>query len=186
MRRQPEDDSMAEISDKAVIAATGKPLSEWIVVLDALGAAQIPHKAIATLLHRDHNVDRWWSQMLTVEYERAIGRREVGQRCDGAYSASASKTIAGTMDDALAAWQRLVAGKTEFDGVRTTGEPRISHTEKWRYWRTDLADGSRLAIDISSKPGGKAVLAINHEKIADAEAAAGWKTFWREFVKPLG
>jgi len=186
VRRQPEDDSMAEISDKAVIAATGKPLSEWIVVLDALGAAQIPHKEIATLLHRDHNVDGWWSQMLTVEYERSIGRREVGQRCDGAYSASASKTIAGTMDDALAAWGQLVAQRTEFDGVEITGEPRISRTEKWRYWRADLADSSKLAIDISSKPGGKAVLAINHEKIADAEAAAGWKTFWREFVKPLG
>lgn len=186
MRRQQEDDSMAEISDKAVMAATGKPLSEWIVVLEALGAAQIPHKAIATLLHRDHNIDGWWSQMLTVEYERSIGRREVGQRCDGAYAASASKTIAGTMDDALAAWGQLVAKRTEFAGVEITGEPRISRTEKWRYWRADLADSSKLAIDIYDKPGGKAVLAINHEKIADAEAAAGWKTFWREFVKPLG
>lgn len=178
--------AQAQYSDEAIAAATGRTWPEWRKLLDGLGAAELTHKDIAARLHRDHGVPGWWSQMLTVEYERAIGRRVVGQTCAGDFSASASRTLPGDKDAALNAWRNVVAGTKAFDGVAIAGAPRESSTEKWRYWRADMADGSKLGIVISDKPGGKALLAVNHDKLADADAVARWKGFWGPFVKGIG
>ncbi len=174
-------------SDEAVRAATGRGWQEWHAVLDALGAAQLPHRDIAARLATDHGVADWWAQTITVEYERSVGRRDMGQRCDGAFTAGATKTLPQSIDDALAAWERLVAGRTEFDGVAITGAPRITRTDRWRYWRVNLADGSRLAIVIGAKPGAtpKAGLAVNHEGVPSKAAAERWKAYWKDFLRPL-
>jgi hypothetical protein len=61
-------------------------------------------------------------------------------------------------------------------------------TRRWRYWRADLADGSRLAIVIGGKSGAtpKAGVAVNHEGIATKDAAERWKAFWKAFLPRLG
>ena len=66
------------MDDARVIEATGRPMADWISLLDARDGRALPHKDIARLLHDEFGVPGWWSQMVTVEYERAIGRREVG------------------------------------------------------------------------------------------------------------
>ena len=170
---------MAGMSDEAVKAATGRDWAEWRSWLDASGAADKPHKQIASELHAA-GVPGWWAQMVTVGYERLIGRRAVGQRCDGAYSASASRTIAGDLDSGLARWLALVGDRAEFDGVAAESEPRTSATESWRYWKVDLEDGSRATLAISAKPGGKIALAMSHDRIGDEAAAGRWKLWWKE------
>ena len=39
-------------------------------------------------------MDAWWSQHVTVAYEQARGIREPGQRQDGSFEASVSRTVA--------------------------------------------------------------------------------------------
>ena len=174
-------------SDAAVRSATGRGWGDWRAVLQRMGAADLPHREIAVRLRAEHDVPEWWAQAITVDYERSIGRRELGQGCDGDYAAGATKTIRGSLDDALAAWCALVAGRTEFDGVALGGAPRVTRTATWRYWRVALADGSRLAIAIGAKPGTtpKSGVAVNHDGIGTAAAAARWKTFWKEFLQRL-
>ena len=174
-------------SDDAVRSATGRGWGDWRAVLRAMGAADLPHKEIAARLVAEHRVSEWWAQTITVDYERSIGRRDVGQRCDGDYAAGATKTVRGSLDDALAGWAALVAGATGFDGVAFDGEPRVTRTETWRYWRVALADGSRLAIAIGAKPGAtpKCGVAVNHDGIATPAAAARWKAYWKEFLQRL-
>lgn len=169
---------MSGMSDEAVMAATGKDWSQWRIFLDAAGAAEKSHKDIALDLHAA-GVPGWWAQMVTVGYERMIGRRAVGQRCDGAFSASASRTIAGNKDAALARWVEAVGERAEYDGVLAEGEPRVSATDNWRYWKVDLEDGSRVSVTIYDKDAGKACVGVGHEKIGNAEAAARWKLFWK-------
>lgn len=179
--------STSNPSDEAVRAATGRGWNDWHAVLERMGAADLAHKEIAARLAAEHGVPSWWAQTITVEYERAAGRREVGQRCDGDFTAGATKTVPGTLDDALAAWERLAGTRSEFDGVAIVGVPRTSSTEKWRYWRVALADGSRIAIVIGARPGAlpKAAVAVNHEGIASKDAADRWKKFWKEFLQRL-
>ena len=121
----------------------------------------------------------WWSQMVAVGYERLAGKRALGQRCDGAFAASASRTVSGNKDEALTKWLAVVDGMSEFDGVLAESEPRQSRSEKWRYWRIDLEDGSKVTVAISDKAGGKAVVTVEHERLAGKDAAERAKTYWK-------
>ena len=69
------DDVYAGISSEAVHAKTGKTWPEWFAVLDKAGASGWPHKDIATHLHDKCGCPDWWSQMVTVGYEQARGRK---------------------------------------------------------------------------------------------------------------
>jgi hypothetical protein len=172
------------MSDASVLEATGHDWAHWLAVLDERGARGMGHAAIARLLHAE-GVGRWWSQMVTVGYERMIGRRAVGQTCTGSFSANASRTILGTMDSAREAWAALNAERAEYAGAVATGEPRCTDSANWRYWRVDLDDGSKVAVMFSEKPGGKAAVAVNHDKLGSAEAVAAAKAFWKPLLAEL-
>ena len=167
-------------SDTAVKEATGRPWADWFALLDTAGARDWTHKQIVEWLLSSGNLTRsWWGQMVTVEYERHIGRRATGQRCTGDWTANVSRTLPVDLDTALARWQKAVAGQTEFNGMPIDGEPRISATEKWRYWRASFADGSTVSANIGAKGEGRTAIAIDHGKIGDEESAAAWKAFWK-------
>jgi len=176
------------MSDDAVAQATGRDWAAWKAHLDAAGAAEMDHAAIARSL-KDLGVRPWWRQMVTVGYERMIGRRELGQTCAGTYAASASKTFAGDKDAALAAWQELVSERMQFAGATAAAEPRITRSEKWRYWRVDLDNGTRVTIGFSDKAGGRAgsraSIGVQHEKLADADAVGAAKAFWKDLLAQL-
>jgi hypothetical protein len=172
--------------------ATGRGLPGWYAVLDERGARDLPHKDIARLLSDEFGLSGWWSQSVTVEYEKHIGRRVTGQRQDGRYEGTATKTLSGDMDAVLDRWVAHLpsdAAAVTFDGIELAGEPSVSRTEKWRYWRASLADGSRVTVTISDKPGGTgasggplSTLTVTSSKLASLEEAARWKTFWRAYL----
>ena len=177
--------STPTISNESLQKATGKTWEEWFSVLEEEGAQALSHKETANMLVEEHGVDGWWAQGITVEFERAIGRREVGQTSTGDYQTAASKTIPGTLDEALESWEKLVGEARDFNSVAFADEPSSSHTDKWRYWRVSLADGSKVTVVIGDKGADKALLAINHEKLSDKEAVDRWKSFWKDFLQGL-
>ena len=101
--RLPALTDLMPASDAAVRRATGKGWTEWLAVLDTLGARELPHKAIAKLLAVKLGVPAWWSQMVAVGYERALGRRAVNEKSDG-FAANVSKTLYTAAEKAFDAW----------------------------------------------------------------------------------
>jgi hypothetical protein len=70
--------------------------------------------------------------------------------------------------------------------VLFAAEPAVSRTEKWRYWRVLLADGSRVTASFSAKAGGEScVLGIEHDKLAGRPEAERWKSFWKAYLSGL-
>ena len=172
--------------DAAVINATGKALDAWFAILEERGARSLPHAEIARLLHDDYGVRGWWSQNVTVAYEQSIGRREPGQRADGGYTTSASRTLTGTLDEVLDRWLARLTGADGLDDVPFAAVPVVSGTEKWRYWRVQLADGSKVAANISAKAQrASCTLAIEHDKLAGKPEAEHWKSFWKAYLAGL-
>jgi hypothetical protein len=173
----------SKISDEAVKQATGRDWNEWYTLLDAAGSREKPHKEIAQWLYDSGHITRdWWGQMVTVGYEQHIGRREAGQNCAGDYRINSTKTVNATLDGALQLWQEGVKGLANFNGVPFAGEPRVSSSEKWRYWRVDLADNSAINVVIGAKGEGKASIALEHRKLANQEISEGWRAYWKEFL----
>ena len=177
------------MDDAAMVKATGKALGEWCAILDERGAPSLTHREIARLLHEDYGVPSWWSQMVTVEYERRTGRRETGQLANGEFRTTVSKTLTGTMDGALDRWlAALPAGDhPSFDGVPFAAEPSVSRREKRYSWRVLLADGAKVTVFISAKPGGAeaTLLAVETGKLGGKADIERWKVYWKAYVAQI-
>jgi uncharacterized protein YndB with AHSA1/START domain len=91
-------------SQEAVTKATGRGWQEWFGLLDAWGAVTRSHTEIACWLVAEHEVPGWWSQAITVSYERARGLRAPGQGAEG-WRVSASKTIAAPVQRLFEAFE---------------------------------------------------------------------------------
>ena len=85
------------VSEKAVIARTGRGFEHWFAVLDAFGAGAKGHTAAARHLRDDLGVPGWHSQGITVAYERTRGLRAVNQTATG-FQVSVSKMVPADMD----------------------------------------------------------------------------------------
>ncbi len=172
------------IRPEAIERGTGRPWAEWLDFLERVGAKDLPHKEIAERVVGD-GATPWWAQTVTVAYEQHLGRREPGQDCDGAYSVSVSKTLTGSMDEALARWRALMAGRGELSDVPVSRGPDVSRSDKWRYWRCGLADGSRVNVSIYQKSPEKAGLGIEHERLESADTIEHWRAYWKSMLKEL-
>ncbi|MBW6463554.1 MAG: hypothetical protein SCJ94_10655 [Bacillota bacterium] len=173
------------ISVQAVCESTGRSWDEWFTVLNKEKAEELSHNDIFQLLNDVYNVPGWWAQSITVEYERHIGRRKVGQISDGYFHVSKSKTLNGDIDRVFTAWQNYVHDNQEFNGIAFSSEPRESITGKWRYWRVNLSDGSRVVVSVGIKTDTKSTLTITSEKLAEEEAIERWKGYWKEYLHGL-
>lgn len=176
------NNNMSElISDKTIEKATGASWQTWFDRLEKMGARDLSHKEIAAMLVTDYEVAGWWAQSLTVRYEQLIGRRKVGQNNKGEFSVSASKTVAGTMNEAFHWWLTIVQARTEFNGIEIISSS-TTETEKWRNYRAALKDGSRVVVGIYAKTPAKAGLGLQHEKLSSAEAAEAWRSYWKTLL----
>ncbi|GAA1135518.1 hypothetical protein [Nesterenkonia lutea] len=176
-------------STAAIERATRRSWAQWVQILDDAGARALPHREIVGIvydqMHSGIDNPGWWAQSVAVAYEQHRGLRRPGESRTGEFQASLSKICPGDMDAVLDAWVQLVAGRDAFGGVPVQGEPVTSSTPRWRYWRAALADGSRVAVTISEKPGGRSSVAVGHTKLGSPEEVDRWKMVWREMLSAL-
>src|SRR5688500_10186870 len=90
-------------SDEVMLARTGRAWPEWVAALDGMGAVEMEHRDIARWVHEETGLD-WWSQTITVGYERIRGLRDVGQRRGGTYEANKSRTYHVPVTELFAAF----------------------------------------------------------------------------------
>jgi hypothetical protein len=163
----------------SVETGTGKAWRDWLVFLEKIGTRDLPHKEIARRVRVECGVSGWWAQSIAVAYEQHVGRRVPGQQCDGGFQVSVNKTFLGSMDSVLARWQAAMEGRKALAGIAITGGPVVSLTDKWRYWRCSLADGSRVSVGIGNKDSGKAVLGVGNEGLVSSRDVERWRAFWK-------
>lgn len=168
----------AGISSEAVEAKTGRGWDEWLALLDRIGAREMPHKDIATMLHEKYGVPGWWCQMVTVGYEQARGLRSEHEKADG-FSASVSRTLAAPLARVFELWsdetrraQWLGAAPMEVRKETLNRSMRIS-------WRE--ADGTQTRVDVNfyEKGESKCQVALEHDKLPGSAAVDGKKEFWK-------
>ena len=176
------DTSADRISEEKLVAATGKTWDEWFAILDRWGGTKHTHIEIARHLADDLGAPMWWTQSITVEYERARGMRVKYQRPDGVFAVSTSKTVGAPIaqlyeavvdDDRRSAW--LTDGKMMY---RTGTELRSGHFD----W-----DGgpTRVHVWFVEKDGGKTTVAVEHERLDGPYEAELAKTAWAGRLKAL-
>ncbi len=95
---------LAGTSDATIKQKTGCTWERWVKALDHHGAAKLSHRDIARLVNTTYKIDGWWSQTVTVGYERIKGLRVKGQRRDGSYEVNKSRTFGVPVAALYDAW----------------------------------------------------------------------------------
>lgn len=173
---------------EAITKATGKPWGQWLEQLESAGAEDLSHKPLASMIYQlmpaDLENPGWWAQSVAIAYEQHIGRRVPGQASDGSFKGSVSTTLSMDLEGALQSWVSAVTAISEFNGARLTAQPAVSGSEKWRYWKAQFSDGSRVSVNITMK-GNKASVSADHAKLANPQQLEGWKSFWRQILATI-
>ncbi|KAA1420379.1 hypothetical protein FE697_015535 [Mumia zhuanghuii] len=169
-------------SEESLVAATGESYDMWFARLDELGAAAgtdgptWSHTRIAACLV-DLGVDGWWAQHLAVAYEQARGLRSPGQRADGTFSASVSRTLDLEVPAAVA---RVVPAVAD---ALALAPPELNPAAKNPSGRFRLDDGTIIVIGFSPRGEGRSVVSLEHARLgADADLDAV-KARLRELLK---
>lgn len=174
-----EPDLSGLASDEAVARATGRPWAEWFAVLDAWGAGERPHREIAAHLRAEHGVPGWWAQTVTVGYERARGLRAKHEG-PGGFSVGASKTIGVPVERVFAAFAEDERRERLFPGLttRTTLPHRTARFDR-------PSDGTRVVVGFEARGPARSRVAVQVERLPDADAAERAKVEWRELLGRL-
>jgi hypothetical protein len=173
---------LAGVADGTLKAKTGCTWERWVRSLDHHGAGSMPHRDIALLVKKLYKVDDWWSQTVAVGYERIKGLRARGQRRDGTYEITRSRTFDVPVEVLFHAWsdaklrRRWLVGASV--GIRTSTPPKSM--------RLDWEDGGIIAVGFIAKGESKSTVAVQRGKLPDREAADRMKRYWSERLDALG
>jgi hypothetical protein len=170
---KPDYAKLAGMSNEAIKKATGCDWDKWVFCLDYVGAQDWSHRAIADYVHHTYKVTDWWTQTVTVGYERIKGLRAIGQRRDGGYEATKSKTISASAAAVFRAFTHKRLLKQWLPGVSVT----VRKATPNRSVRMNWDDGTAVEVWITSK-GRKASAAVTHRKLAGKEDADRRKAYW--------
>jgi uncharacterized protein YndB with AHSA1/START domain len=173
--------ALAGMSDETIAAKTGCTWKKWVGHLDHIGAADKSHREIAAHVHEKFGVPGWWAQMVTVGYERIRGLREIGQRLDGDYEASKSKTFAVPVERLFEAFTDPDARARWLPGVKLT----VRKATPGKSIRITWEDDTPVEVWLQSKDAGKSVAAIAHRKLKDRARAEELKRYWGERLAAL-
>jgi hypothetical protein len=174
--------ALAGMSDASVKEKTGRDWVQWVRTLNGEGGAKLSHRERAAIINEKYHVDGWWSQMVTVGYERIKGLRATGQRLDGTYEASKSRTFNVPVDTLYNAWADPSLRKHWLTGanvnVRSASSPKSM--------RIGWDDGSVVAVWFTVKSASKSVVAVAHSKLPDKQTAEDRKRYWSDRFDALG
>ncbi len=174
---EPEPDYAAlagMMSDEAIQRNTGRDWREWVRVLDAEQCAEKPHREIAQYVASLGTPD-WWSQSVTVGYERIRGLRAIGQRRGGGFEANKSRTFAVPIAKLYKAFSTA-----RLRAQWLSGDVEVRSSTVNKRMRLRMADDAVVEVNFLEKGDAKSSVAVTHTKLPDKATADRMKVWWTE------
>lgn len=178
----PDFATLAGRSDSVLAARTGRTWAEWVAVLDRAQAYTWAHRDIARHVHEEFEVPGWWAQGVTVGYERIKGLRALGQRRDGSFEATKSRTFPVPLVRLYRAWHDAPTRARWLPGVELT----VRTASRGKSMRLAWPDRTSVVVGFASRGTAKSQVAVQHGKLANRAAAARTKQYWAERLDALG
>jgi len=172
--------AVAGMSDDAVRKQTGRDWADWTQLLDSKQAAAMPHREIAALVS-SLGTPSWWTQMVTVGYERIRGLRDRGQRRGGAYETTKSRTFNVPVETLFNAFANART-RRRWLPVKITVRTATPHKSMRITWD----DGTTVAIGFLAKGDRKSAVAVQHQGLKAKASIDETKKMWAEHFDRLG
>ena len=175
---QPKPDyaKLAGMSDATIKAKTGCNWERWVWALDRVGAQEWSHREIAAHVREKYRVPGWWTQSVTVGYERIKGLRAIGQRRGGEYGASKSKTFAVPVGRLYRAFRDARTRRRWLGPVKLTVRSAVPE----KSMRVTWPDNTSVELYFVSKGAAKSQVAVEHRRLADKPSVERMKAYWAE------
>ncbi|MCP2030238.1 hypothetical protein L1277_000302 [Okibacterium sp. HSC-33S16] len=163
----------SSVNDEAVLRATGRTRSTWHELLSTAGAHDWNHFDTAAWLVREHGVDGWWAQGISVGYEKQTARRKPGQRADGRFEVTVSRRVPLDQQEALHAVIARVGNEIGADPTSTRAKTKYV-TAKWK------REGGVITARVAPSENGKSPIALAMTVASDTDlpAAKALLTSW--------
>jgi uncharacterized protein YndB with AHSA1/START domain len=172
---------LAGMSDAKIRENTGCNWERWVWTLDQVNAQDWPHPEIARYVKEKFKVRDWWTQAVTVGYERIRGLRERGQRRSGSWEASKSRTIGAGVSAVFKAFKQPKLRSAWLPGRKVAIRTAVPNKSMRITWE----DGTSVELSFASKGRSKSMVAVQHTRLPSREAAAEAKAFWDEHLNAL-
>ncbi len=182
------------VSDAKCNERTGHGLAHWYAVLDAFDAAKKGHTAAARYLREEHAVSAWYSQGITVAYERERGLRAVNQTSKG-YGVSISRVLPVPFKQALiqltqarqrARWRKAAGtalASLENDMLGAASKPMNRKPDRvWWSWSDARGRCELTLVDTQNERSRVVVRRSNMPQHADVEQQ---RAAWRQLLDAL-
>jgi hypothetical protein len=169
------------MSDDAIKKGTGCDWARWVWTLDRVKAHTWPHREIARYVHEQCRVRDWWTQTVTVGYERIKGLRVIGQRRGGGFEATKSKTLPVSLAKLYRAFRNAELRARWLDGVELT----IRTATPRKTMRITWPGRTSVQVYFTAKGAAKSQVAIQHTGFAEREAALKMKAYWEDRLHAL-
>ena len=175
--------SLTGKSDEIVKEKTGRSWAGWVSALDKASADKLTHGDIARHIGTAYpDVSGWWAQMVTVGYERIRGLRDVGQRSDGSYNATKSRTFPVAASTLYA----MFKDARRRESWLPSGVKRVRTAITNKSLRLDWHDGTQVNLYFEPKGTAKTTVSVEHAKLTSKADIARAKAFWNERFDALG
>lgn len=173
--------ALAGMRDATIKEKTGCTWERWVFALDRLGADKLSHGEIAELVNKKYKIDGWWSQTVTVGYERIKGLRARGQRLDGSFEAGKSRTFNVPVTTLFDAWADANLRKRWLNGAKVT----VRTATAPKSMRLGWSDRTIIAVWFTAKGKSKSTVTVAHTKLPDGATAIRLKAYWSERLDAL-
>lgn len=172
--------ALTGIADEPMRRATGRTIAEWMEILDAWDATKRTHTEIARWLVAEQGVPGWWSQSVTVGYERARGMRAMHQQ-GGTFAVSVSRTVRATPARITQAFTDPTIRSQWIADAQVDQRPTRGGSIRFDWGEP----ASRISVYLVPKDPQRTQVSLNHERLPDATAADEMKRMWRERLGAL-
>ena len=191
------------VSSEAAKEATGYDWAEWKSILDRAGAKNWNHKEIVAYLKENYKLSGWWQQTVTVAYEKAEGRRVVGQTAETGFQVGVQKTFPLGIDEAwallssrkgIACWLGKVSGLSLAEGkIYETesgieGEIRVvkpGNRIRLTWHKPGMKRPATLQITLVESTSEKTSIRVHLEHLPSQKVREEMKSRWRGVLGDL-
>lgn len=177
----PDYAALAGMSDATIKARTGCTWERWVRALDHAGAHEWPHREIAAYVRDTYRVPSWWTQAVTVGYERIKGLRAIGQRRGGEFEANKSKVFAVPVGRLYRAFRDARTRRRWLGDAAV----RVRTAVKDKSIRVTWPDGTPVELYFVAKGAARSQVAVQHRRMPDKAAADRMKEYWAERLGAL-
>jgi hypothetical protein len=172
---KPDYSKLAGMCDEKVKEHTGCDWEKWVYALDRKKAYELTHYELAKLIKEKYKTPDWWTQTVAVGYERIKGLRARGQRRDGSYSASKSRTFHVPVEALFEAWTDARTRNQWLSDknvkIRKATRPKSIRLQQ---------DDAIIAVMFTKRGAAKSAVAIDEGNLPSKEAAEAVKQYWTD------